>query len=496
MPSTSEAYILVTIPSVTLTSSSSGTLTNQQLALEYVTFDIPASATTSATASSVQRDVLLILRIGNGTFEEPLDPSRALTASVLPSGARRYVFDPTRDDVGFTLEIPVTAETADDVELFHNVLVGYAGRGTTDHLRAPSPGRGEAQVAIVPGACVEEVGEAEAAGPEEEDLRGRFVLMNEDNGEIVGALDRSVRVREDPSIAEKGHESDPVVVELPEGADTADGLRDVEVLVRTVPPEDRDWMLKGAVFVSASARPAPSPRASSPVRDTQPPSRTLLLLQSPTTHKHLTRIHAVSSGAVKLSSKAATTVESLIQRAGGGNASASGDRAKGKGKSRLPAFAVPTPQPATSTTGVKPPLLPRSRGPSPALPDNKPPPQPRHGKSPQSPSPSDSRALSPTSLAQQPPPPLRARIALSAAVILASLEASSIQLVEAGGTAISAAVSHKYGATAGENAVLAVRTVRNVVLVYVDMRGLGRQTVMKRVTKSWVKGRVPSAARR
>lgn len=250
--SSAEAYILVTIPSVTFTSSSSGTLTNQQLALEYVTFDIPASASTSATASSVQRDVLLILRIGNGTFEEPLDPLRALTASVLPSGTRRYVFGPTRDDAGFTLEISVTAETADDIELFHNMLVGYvttAAGGATDHLRAPSPGRGEAQATIVPGACVEEVEEAEGAGPEEEDIRGRFVLMNEDNGEIVGALDRSIRVREDPSIGEKGHENDPVVVELPEGADTAEELRDVEVLVRTVPPEDRDWMLKGAVFV-------------------------------------------------------------------------------------------------------------------------------------------------------------------------------------------------------------------------------------------------------
>lgn len=236
---------------------------------------------------------------------------------------------------------------------------------------------------------------------------------------------------------------------------------------------------------------APSPRASSPARDTQPPSRVLLLLQSPTTHKHLTSIHAVSSRAVKLSNKAAATVDSLIQRAGG----SSGDRAEGKGKSRLPGFAVATPQPTTAASGVKPPLLPRSRGPSPAQPDNNPLPPPRHSKSPPSPSPSDSRALSPTSL-PPPLPPLGTRIALSAGVILASLEASSIRLVEAGGTAISAAVSHKYGATAGENAMLAVGTVRNVVLVYVDMHGLGRHAIVKRATKSWVEGRVPPAPRR
>ena len=87
-----------------------------------------------------------------------------------------------------------------------------------------------------------------AAEPEG-DLRGRFVLMNEDDGQIVGTLDSSVRVNEDPSLAERGHEGDPVVVELQEGTDTLEELSDVEVLVRTIPPEERDWMLKGAVFV-------------------------------------------------------------------------------------------------------------------------------------------------------------------------------------------------------------------------------------------------------
>jgi spartin len=224
-----EAHILITLPNATLTSPSTGTLTGQ-LSLEYITFDIPASAVT--------RDVLLVLRLDNGAFEAPLDPARTLTASVQSSGAaRRYVFHATQDDAEFTLEIPVTPETSDDVELFHSVLVGYV----TD-LRdgvpptAPAPGVAQNGVGLV-------VGEAVQTG---DDLRGRFVLVNEDNGEVVGALGRSVRVYEDPSLGKRGHEGDPVVVELPEGASTLD---DVEVLVRTVPPEDRDWMMKGAVFV-------------------------------------------------------------------------------------------------------------------------------------------------------------------------------------------------------------------------------------------------------
>jgi spartin len=243
--STPDAHILVTIPSVTLTSSSSGTFAGQQLALEYVTFDIPESSTAAT------RDVLLVLRVGTGSsaaFEAPLDPARGLTVSTLPAApaatsaptatatvTRRYVFHATRDDAEFSVELPVTPETADDVELFHSVLVGYA---TDLHSDAPA----DAQLR-------QSANPEEAGSGGEEDLRGRFVLVNEDNGEIVGALDSSVRVHEDPSLGERGHEEDPVVVELPEGASALNELRDIEVLVRTVPPEDRDWMLKGAVFV-------------------------------------------------------------------------------------------------------------------------------------------------------------------------------------------------------------------------------------------------------
>lgn len=90
-------------------------------------------------------------------------------------------------------------------------------------------------------------------------------------------------------------------------------------------------------------------------------------------------------------------------------------------------------------------------------------------------------------------PPLRARFALSAALILSSLSANSVRLVEAGGAAVTAAVTHKYGTTAGENAALAARTARNIVLVYVDVRGLGRRVVVKRATKAWLRGRVARA---
>jgi spartin len=260
MSPTSDAYALVTIPSATLTSSSSGTLTGQ-LVLEYVTYDIPPTA-------QVTQDVLLVLvlRSGNNNnnnnnnnntvlFEAPLDPARALSVSSVPPPSsfgvarRRYVFQATRDDTELTVELPENNDNAaDDIELFHSVLVGYVTdvRVNGERLQLqpsalpPPSARVVEAAAPVAGA---------GAGAADEDLRGRFVLMDEDDGEIVGTLDRSVRVYEDPSIGERGREQDTLVVEVPEGADTQDGLLEEEVLVSTIPPEERDWMVKSAVFV-------------------------------------------------------------------------------------------------------------------------------------------------------------------------------------------------------------------------------------------------------
>lgn len=209
-----------------------------------------------------------------------------------------------------------------------------------------------------------------------------------------------------------------------------------------------------------------------------PASRTLLILQSPTTRKNLTQIHAISGSAAKLSSKAAATVESLIQRAiGSPNSSSSANKGKG--------IAASTP----------PSLPPRSRGPSPAPPDSKPLLPPRNAESARTRTPSPSGARVVRSPQPAPTGPLRkgTRVALSAALVLATIEASTVRLIEAGGAAVSAAVAHKYGATAGENAALAAHTARNIVLVYVDVRGLGRRVIVRRVAKAWAKGRIESA---
>ena len=248
MSPTSDAYVLVTIPEATLTSSSTGTLTGQ-LVLEYVTYDIP-------TTAQVTQDVLLVLvlRSNSGTvlFEAPLDPARALAVSFVPRPSsfgvarRRYAFQATQDDTEFTVELfEINNNVVDDIELFHSVLVGYVTDVRVNGERLLQP------ASPPPAAAAAARGVAGAGTGADEDLRGRFVLMNEDDGEIVGTLDRSVRVFEDPSLEERGREKDTLVVEVPEGLDldTREGLLEEEVLVSTIPPEDRDWMVKTAVFV-------------------------------------------------------------------------------------------------------------------------------------------------------------------------------------------------------------------------------------------------------
>ncbi|TFY68526.1 hypothetical protein EVG20_g3510 [Dentipellis fragilis] len=378
-----QAFVLLTLPDATLTTPSS--TFHGDLVVEYVTVTTPASAP----------DVFLVFKLG--AFETVLDPRRTITASVTPRGEHKYVFHSTRDDPSeLFLSLPAQEKAkADDVETFHGMLTEYGDfRGDFAAVamgadrKAP---QSESAVSIEEG--------------EEEDLRGRFVLMNEDNGEVIGALDNKVKVHEDPALSEKGREKDPVVVELSEEADGLEGLSEEEVLVRAVPPEDRDWILNSAVFISrviaggttvletamssasnfyiAHSTPDPSANANananspapsssgtnskgtSPAPPSQQPSRMFLLMQSPKTREHLGRVHAVSGHAVNLSNKTAALVEGMIQRVVGAGPD------KGKAKASAPVSTLgsgaQTPSSDTSTS-LKPPLPPRSRPTSPGLP--------------------------------------------------------------------------------------------------------------------------------
>ena len=101
------------------------------------------------------------------------------------------------------------------------------------------------------------------------------------------------------------------------------------------------------------------------------------------------------------------------------------------------------------------------------------------------------------------------RIITSAEVVLTSVEATAGDLISSGTTAAANAAqyvfpppppsyfkailtwhSHKYGADAGHATALLGGSVRNVAVMYVDVRGVGRKAIVKRTAKGVWKARM------
>ena len=51
----------------------------------------------------------------------------------------------------------------------------------------------------------------------------------------------------------------------------------------------------------------------------------------------------------------------------------------------------------------------------------------------------------------------------------------------------------RYGADAAQSASMMTGTAKNIGLVYIDMRGVGRKAIVKRVTKEYVKNHARSS---
>ncbi len=84
------------------------------------------------------------------------------------------------------------------------------------------------------------------------------------------------------------------------------------------------------------------------------------------------------------------------------------------------------------------------------------------------------------------------RVLLSADLILSTIDVSTKRVLDAGTSRIGAVVGHKYGDQAGQNSEMMVGTARNVALVYVDMKGIGRKAILKTMGKEYVKGKFHS----
>jgi spartin len=86
--------------------------------------------------------------------------------------------------------------------------------------------------------------------------------------------------------------------------------------------------------------------------------------------------------------------------------------------------------------------------------------------------------------------PLLNRILLAGEVVLTSVEATAHDLINTGTAAASSAAGHKYGPEAGHATALLGGSVRNVAVVYIDVRGVGRKALLKSSAKGFVKARL------
>ncbi|KAG6332290.1 hypothetical protein ID866_6799 [Astraeus odoratus] len=90
---------------------------------------------------------------------------------------------------------------------------------------------------------------------------------------------------------------------------------------------------------------------------------------------------------------------------------------------------------------------------------------------------------------------LSAQAASVSDLILAAMDSSVKQIVSVGGDNLARAVEHSYGAEAARAAGFVTGTTNNIVAVYIDMRGIGRRAIIKRVGREFVKGRLSSRPR-
>ncbi|KZT74158.1 hypothetical protein DAEQUDRAFT_807844 [Daedalea quercina L-15889] len=522
------ANVLLALPEATLRTQS--TPTTGTVYLQYLSFALPSGSAASATS---ERSAYLIVRLND--IEFPIDPNRPIARNITPDGTHVYTFilddyaahslGLKGDTIPISLSLRSLPEPAriDAIETFDQILGQYAGwEGASGGVQQST------------GVNLHE------GGDKPEDLRGRLVLMDETTGEMVGEVPHQLPIHEDPALvqvdeAEAGMgtaHAAPVVLELPPdvydaytGQQTAEGTAAAElseareIFVRAVPPEQQDWITKSASLLSRGinsstsllvngmssasqyyikhSAPYSPPSGGKSTGVSAPPSRMMTLLTHPTTHTALGYAHTASGHATRISSKTVELVEGMIRRAVGGRQTAL------PSAPRQPA----SPAPLVSAAGTSSTLAPSPQyGTYPMSSSEKPPLPPRRdgSKSPAPPLPPRSPNKSPVPAAQPPsnstltgtdggapPAPLRTRdrLLLSANLVLASVDESVSRLLDAGTMQLGAAVGHRYGPDAARSTGLAAGTARNVVLVYVDVRGFARKALIKRAGREFVKGR-------
>ncbi|KDQ18620.1 hypothetical protein BOTBODRAFT_42255 [Botryobasidium botryosum FD-172 SS1] len=459
--SAAQGFLLLTLENCHISSPISNPRdVHGTLSLECVTLPVPTSLTRSSTGTGtssyssrnggngdVERDVWLVLRL-NTTFEMPIVPTQDILHS---RSAGTYRFPRPNGQVVLNLPKPQTPAEVEDQETLEVLLSQYAVLQEMDSDKVDRD-RG---VGIGAGAGVQS----------ESDAKGRLVLVDEVDGSIVGTLEDQFHIQEDRSINEKGREKDPVIVEIPE-----DNKHDVHV--RSVRPDEQDFLIRsagylshGIVYAAGALASGMNYAATQFVARSQPDPTPMVFSEN--TKTNIRHIHGISGKAVAVTSKTTSMIHEYIDKAV--------NKVAGPGPNQPQVHRSASYAPGVMTPGTSTPPQFSSRD----------------GKG------SASGYFAPGQVPPPTPPPLPQRnphllnrVLVSTDLLLTALEQSAHTLVTGATGAMSMAAGHKYGPEAGDATRLMGESVRNVGVVYVDARGVGRRALIRRAGKKMIKAKV------
>ncbi|EFX05730.1 hypothetical protein CMQ_3799 [Grosmannia clavigera kw1407] len=304
-------------------------------------------------------------------------------------------------------------------------------------------------------------GEAYAAGSHSSFVGGQIVLIDEEDGSVIGELGEGFQVIEDKALTPGSKE--PVEITLPTDAvpsiSVAPASReDVEALH---PAYRKSRLVSNAaaasrliVATSEVVSKALQAQADNYSRKNEPANKPITFKAS--THEHVRRINTLSSGAASLSAKAVGQVGKVAQNLGaslaghkagregeGGSArgdGAAGLRGSGSGKGRGPSA--------------------KGYGPDGEYIDNF-------------------------------KPGLLNKSLMAFSTVADGIEQAGRQLLDSSSVAATTVAAHKWGPEAAEVTRHLSTGIKNVGLVYIDVTGVSRRAIIKSVAKGMVVGHVP-----
>ena len=260
--SNAEGYLLLKLQGVegcfTSTNKAETATIIDQLSLECVSLSPPDFD----KAQNSEQDIWLVLHVG--TLEMVITPMQVVKHS---RSTRTFVIESNGGQNALKLKFrnPQSLSEEEDLETFEVVLMQYAVVEEFEDLPpdySPCPGGDPAFLKrpvppppvspslniklkvpppLPPRPLLRGTLEIETGV----DAKGKLVLVDEDDGEIIGTLGEEFRINADSNLAAKGHENDPVMVDL----QSSENDQLAEVYIRAIPLEEQDYLMKTTTFI-------------------------------------------------------------------------------------------------------------------------------------------------------------------------------------------------------------------------------------------------------